>query len=54
MSNIEYLALIRALIDLLDSNSIDDIVRFTGLSYERRKEIKDLYIELIKLDLLEN
>lgn len=40
--------LINALIDLLDGNSINDIVKFTGLSYERAKQIKEIYIRLIQ------
>lgn len=54
MNNQNNIELIKAFIDLVDGNSISDIQSFTGLSYERCKEIKDLYIELIKLDLLEN
>jgi len=40
--------LIKAFIDLLDGNGIEDIIRFTGLSYERAKQIKEIYIKLIK------
>lgn len=40
--------LIKAFIDMVDGNSIEDIIRFTGLSYERAKQIKQLYIKIIQ------
>ena len=48
MNNISNQEIINSLIDLLDGNSIEDIIRFTGLSYERAKQIKETYIKLIE------
>ena len=38
----------QAILELLDGQSVQDIVGGTGMSVERAQEIKDLYYEILK------